>query len=88
MKICFKLKKTKHNNFFNTFFNTLFLNLLQYFLISTNSFFVHSNNINNYLNVFTSAELINVVNAVGGVVPPVLADADFEPSVPHEKFTV
>ena len=61
--------------------------MLQYFLISTNIFW-NSNNINNYLNAFTSSELINVVNAVGGVIPPVLADADFKPSVPHEKFTV
>ena len=35
-----------------------------------------------------SAEFINVVNVDGGVIPPVLADADLEPSVPHDKFTV
>ena len=32
--------------------------------------------------------LINVVNAVGSVVAPVLADADLEPSVPQEKLSV
>ena len=31
---------------------------------------------------------MNVVNADGGVVPPVLADADLEPSEPHDRFTV
>ena len=35
-----------------------------------------------------SGELINVVNADGGVVPPVLIDADLEPSEPHDRFTV
>ena len=35
-----------------------------------------------------SGEFINVVNADGGVVPPVPADADLEPSLPHDKFTV
>ena len=34
------------------------------------------------------AEFINVVNVDGGVIPPVLADADLEPSVPRDKFTV
>ena len=35
-----------------------------------------------------SGEFINVVNADGGVVAPVLVEADLEPSVPHDKFTV
>ena len=35
-----------------------------------------------------SGELINVVNADGGVVPPVLADADLEPSEPHSRLII